>query len=144
MATRLFGPLAVPGFLGFEMKYSFTCKFPFAPFVLWIRARDYLKGWNTWGRVKINLALNRILCDSPDIAGNKPSDEPTKNMMTPKQCAYLLTLINKATGKSYRFLSQVEEDGIGKESQKVKGISAARASALITEWQGKSIIRNAQ
>lgn len=57
--------------------------------------------------------------------------------MTPKQSAYLLNLINKATGKSYRFLSQVEENGIGKESNKVKGINAARASALITEWQGK-------
>ena len=59
-------------------------------------------------------------------------------MMTTKQCAYLLALLNKATGKSYRFLSQVTEDGIGKESQKVKGITSARASALITEWQGKS------
>ena len=58
--------------------------------------------------------------------------------MTEKQSNYLLMLINKATGKSYRFLSQVTEDGIGKESQKVKGINAPRASALITEWQAKA------
>jgi len=62
----------------------------------------------------------------------------TTTMMTPKQSAYLLNLINKATGKSYRFLSQVTEDNIGKESQKVKGINSARASALITEWQEKA------
>lgn len=59
-------------------------------------------------------------------------------MITPKQSAYLLSLINQATGKSYRFLSQVEENGIGKESNKVKGINSARASALISEWKTKA------
>jgi len=57
--------------------------------------------------------------------------------MTPKQSAYLLSLINKATGKNYGYLSQVTEDGIGKQVKKVKGINSARASALITEWQAK-------
>ena len=59
-------------------------------------------------------------------------------MITPKQSAYLLSLINKATGKNYRFLSQVTEDGIGKESNKVKGINSARASALIDGWKKKA------
>lgn len=58
--------------------------------------------------------------------------------MTTKQNAYLLSLINKATGKNYRFLSHVTEDGIGKESNKVKGISSVRASTLIAEWIEKA------
>lgn len=54
--------------------------------------------------------------------------------ITDKQAAYLLTLINRKAGKSYRFLSQVQEDGIGKQSSKVRGITKAEASTLIDQW----------
>lgn len=57
--------------------------------------------------------------------------------MTDKQESYLVSLINKATGKSYRFISQVSEDGIGKLSSKVKGISTVEASKLIEKWKDK-------
>lgn len=58
--------------------------------------------------------------------------------ITEKQASYLVSLINKATGKSYRFLSQVAEDGIGKRATKVRGISSTEASELITEWKAKA------
>lgn len=57
--------------------------------------------------------------------------------ITDKQAAYLLSLINKATGSSYRFLSQVAEDGIGKRCNKVRGISSVEASSLIDEWKSR-------
>tara|TARA_S200002703_G_scaffold66102_1_gene57314 strand:- start:202 stop:369 length:168 start_codon:yes stop_codon:yes gene_type:complete len=55
--------------------------------------------------------------------------------MTKKQAHYLLALINRKTGKGYRFLSQVSEGKIGKRMNKVRGISSAEASALISEWE---------
>tara|TARA_E500000318_G_scaffold96685_1_gene97171 strand:- start:576 stop:743 length:168 start_codon:yes stop_codon:yes gene_type:complete len=55
--------------------------------------------------------------------------------MTKKQATYLLRLINRRTGKAYRFLSQVAEDNIGKRMNKVRGINSAEASALIDEWK---------
>lgn len=57
--------------------------------------------------------------------------------ITQKQESYLLDLINNVTDSNYRFLSQVREDGIGKRAKKVRGLSAAEASELITEWQAK-------
>ena len=58
--------------------------------------------------------------------------------MSPKQTAFLLALINRATGKSYRFLSQVEEDGIGKKMNKVRGINSAEASSMIDSWKARA------
>ena len=58
--------------------------------------------------------------------------------ITEKQSSYLVSLINRATGSSYKFLSQVAEDGIGKRANKVKGISAVEASELIAEWKAKA------
>lgn len=55
--------------------------------------------------------------------------------ITDAQKAYLLQLVNKATGKAYKFLSQVTEDGIGKKMSKVQGISKAEASVLIEKWK---------
>ena len=84
------------------------------------------------------------MCDKYKVSTSRhrPAGSRIKHrkhiMITPNQSAYLLSLINKATGNSYRFLSQVKEDGIGKESNKVKGISSARASALISEWKEKA------
>lgn len=56
-------------------------------------------------------------------------------MITSAQQRYLLMLVNKVTGKAYRFLSQVSEDGIGKQMNKVQGLRKDHASALIDKWK---------
>lgn len=58
--------------------------------------------------------------------------------MSKKQEQYLLALVNRATGKNYRFLSHVVEDNIGKRTSKVRGISSTEASALINKWKDAS------
>jgi hypothetical protein len=61
--------------------------------------------------------------------------------ITEKQTKYLISLINKAKGKKYRFISEVQEDGIGKLASKVRGISQVEASALIDKWEAKAANR---
>ena len=58
--------------------------------------------------------------------------------ITEKQSSYLVSLINQVSGTSFKFLSQVTVDGIGKKASKVKGISQAEASAMINEWKAKA------
>lgn len=58
--------------------------------------------------------------------------------ITPKQESYLLSLINEVTGKSYRYLSQVEEDGIGRKAKRVQGLKKQDASDLIAEWKERA------
>ena len=55
--------------------------------------------------------------------------------MTTKQESYLLSLVNKVHGTSYRYLSQVNEDGIGRRAKKVRGIKKEEASQLIDEYK---------
>ena len=52
---------------------------------------------------------------------------------TEAQLAYLLRLVNQVHGTSY-YLSQVQEDGIGKSAMKVQGLQKADASALIDKY----------
>ena len=58
--------------------------------------------------------------------------------ITEKQSAYLVTLINRVEGTRFKFLSQVTIDGIGKKAGRVQGMSAADASALISEYHGRA------
>jgi len=57
-----------------------------------------------------------------------------KNKMTAKQASFIVSLINKSTGSSYRFVSQITEDGIGKRANKVRGLSTVEASEIIEKW----------
>jgi len=54
--------------------------------------------------------------------------------ITDRQAQYLLRLINQTYGTSYRYLSQVREDGIGQRMNKVVGISMQEASSLIDRY----------
>lgn len=58
--------------------------------------------------------------------------------ITSAQEKYLLLLVNQATGKAYKYLSQVQEDGIGRTVKKVQGLSMAEASQLIAKWKDKA------
>jgi hypothetical protein len=57
--------------------------------------------------------------------------------MTEKQQTYLLKLINSVHGTKYRFLSQVDQDGIGARVRSVQGMSAEEGSQLIDEYQAR-------
>lgn len=55
--------------------------------------------------------------------------------MTKKQEDYLLILINRRYNTSYKYLSQVKEDGIGKRMNKVQRMSNVEVSALIDKYK---------